>query len=451
MYKANNYLKLILLTVILLNGVLSCTPFQRETKLPNVVILFVDDLGYYDLGFRNPNYHTPNIDQLAKESLVFTNAYVPSPTCSPSRAALYTGKHPASIEFYRHCTSPNEEYNMWDTDVAKLPSRNWLPHEHITYAEVLKEKGYTTHFYGKWHLGPEKYGPQTQGFDDVYSNPHAGHPKSYYPPYFPDGKFSEEVEKDKYLTDFFTDKAVDLIKSGEKEKPFLLQLSYQNVHAPNIGKKEFLELYKERGFEGKLIEYGAQVSAVDQSVGRIMNAIKETGIEDNTIVLFASDQGSLYPNMPLRGTKQVGTALYEGAAKIPFIVKWPGITKAGDKTETHVQTTDIFPTLVEIIGENPDSFEGLEGKSLVNIIKNNQPLNREALYFYRSYDGQYASVLRNDNWKLIAYRDGHYELFKVDQDISEENDKVQDQPEIVKELSQLLEKWEKKYGILQKP
>lgn len=435
-----------LLMIISIVGFKSNSTQETEYK-PNIVVLFVDDLGYYDLGFRNPDYYTPNIDKFASESLIFTEAYVPSPTCSPSRAGLYTGKHPASIEFYRHCTSPNEEYNMWDTDVAQLPSRNWLPHEHITYAEVLKERGYSTHFYGKWHLGPDAYGPQTQGFDEVYSNPHAGHPKSYYPPYFPDGKFSDEVEEDKYLTDFFTDKAVDLIKSGNKAKPFLLQLSYQNVHAPNVGKKEFLDLYKQKGFEGNLIEYGAQVSAVDQSVGRILDAIRDAAIEDNTIVLFASDQGSLFPNTPLRGTKQVGTALYEGAAKIPFIVKWPGITKAGDNDKTQIQTTDIFPTLLEIVGEKPDDFEGLEGKSLVNVIKNKQPLTREALYFYRSYDSQYASVLRSDNYKLIAYRNGEYELYKVDEDISEENNLVKTKPDVVNELAELLFNWESKYGL----
>lgn len=433
---------------ILLAGILSCTQLQETKTQPNIVVLFVDDLGYYDLGFRNPKYHTPNIDQLAQESLTFTNAYVPSPTCSPSRAGLYTGKHPASIEFYRHCTSPEEEYNMWDTDMAKMPSRNWLPHEHITYAEVLKEKGYSTHFYGKWHLGPEPYGPQSQGFDEMYCNPHSGHPKSYYPKYFNDGKFSNEVENEKYLTDFFTDKAVGLIKSRAKGKPFLMQLSYHNVHTPNIGKKEFLDLYKQRGFEGRLINYGAQVSAVDESVGRILTALKEAGIEENTIVMFTSDQGSFFPNLPLRGTKMVGTALYEGAAKVPFLFKWPGVTKAGSSKEMHVQTTDVFPTLVEIAGVNPSGFEGLEGKSLVNTMKHNQPLNREALYFYRSYDGQYASVLRNDNWKLIAYRDGHYELFKVDEDISEENDLTKEKPELVKELASLLKGWETKNGIL---
>ena len=422
---------------------------SENDKKPNIVILFVDDLGYYDVGFRNPKFYTPNIDQLATESLTFSEAYVPSPTCSPSRAGLYTGKHPASIEFYRHCASSDKEYHMWDGDVAQLPSRNWLPLEHITYAEALKVVGYKTFFCGKWHLGAEEYGPQKQGFDCVYTNAHAGHPKSYYPPYYHDGKFSDEVDKDKYLTDFFTDKAVDFIQSYSEDKPFLLQFSYQNVHAPNVGKKEFLQLYQERGFEGVYVQYGAQVSAVDQSVGRIMKAINDAGIEDNTIVLFLSDQGYLYPNTPLRGTKHQGTALYEGAAKIPFLFKWPGVTKAGTTNEMHIQTTDVFPTLIQIGGDDPSIYKGLEGMSLYSILSDNHVIKREALYFYRSYDGQYASVLREDKWKLIAYRDGHYELFKVDTDISEEHDLSEEKPKIVKELSVLLQEWEMKNGILQ--
>ena len=423
---------------------------SHESSLhPNIIVLFVDDLGYYDVGFRNPRFYTPNIDQLAEESLIFSEAYVPSPTCSPSRAGLYTGKHPASIEFYRHCASPDQEYHMWDGDVANLPSRNWLPLEHVTYAEALKEKGYSTFFCGKWHLGPDEFGPQNQGFDQVYTKAHAGHPKSYYPPYYHDEKFANEVVKNKYLTDFFTDKAVDFIQSYSEKNPFLLQLSYQNVHAPNVGKKEFLKLYKERGFEGRMIQYGAQVSAVDQSVGRIVKALNDAGIDDNTIVLFLSDQGSLYPNTPLRGTKHVGTALYEGAAKIPFLFKWPGVTKAGITHKMHVQTTDVFPTLIQIAGGNPIEFKGLEGVSLYHTLKNSTPIDREALYFYRSYDGQYASVLREDSWKLIAYRDGHYELFRVDSDVSEANDLSEEKPGIVKELSMMLRQWELKNNILQ--
>jgi len=181
-------------------------------------------------------------------------------------------------------------------------------------------------------------------------------------------------------------------------------------------------------------------------VGRIQEAIKASGLENNTIVIFVSDQGSLYPNTPLRGTKQVGTALYEGSAKIPFLIKWPEVIKSSAFSDEHVQTLDIFPTLLNIIdGDIKEHKYNLDGISLLDIIKsNNAKIDREALYFYRSYDGQYASVLRKDNWKLIAYRDVHYELFKVDEDISETNDVSESHPEIVKNLSKMLHDWEAK-------
>jgi len=424
----------------------SCQNNDKPKDLPNIVILFVDDLGYYDIGFRNQDYYTPNIDQLAKESMVFNNAYVPSPTCSPSRVALYTGKHPASIEFYRHCLSDDSEYNMWDTDDARLPSRNWLPLEETTYAEVLKQKGYSTFFCGKWHLGGDQYGPQKQGFDEVWTNASSGAPKNYYPIYFSSNKYADEAKKDEYLTDFYTDKAIDFIKS-EHEKPFLLQFSYHNVHTPNIGKKEYLGMYRKKGFEGKMVEFGAQVSAVDESVGKIQEAIKASGLEENTIIVFVSDQGSLYPNTPLRGTKEVGTALYEGSAKIPFLIKWPDVVIPGSKSDAHVSTLDIFPTLMSITGKDPKTLKNrLDGLSLLKLLNHSDTeINRDALYFYRSYDGQYASILRDDNWKLIAYRDGHYELFKVDEDISETNDVSVSHPKIVKNLLKMLHKWEAKY------
>ncbi|MEJ7828751.1 MAG: sulfatase-like hydrolase/transferase, partial [Segetibacter sp.] len=205
---------------------------NASARMPNIVVLFVDDLGYYNMGHRNKEYSTPNIDELAKASLTFTNAYVPSPTCSPSRAALYTGKHPARLKFFRHIynESGNQEFSLLKEDPAQLPSRNWLPLEETLYSEVLKKNGYNTLLVGKWHLGGGKYAPTNQGFDKAYTDPDAGHPKGYYPPYFTKNPINEQIPKDKYLTDFFTDKAVNYLKSYKDNKPFLLQYSYFNVH-----------------------------------------------------------------------------------------------------------------------------------------------------------------------------------------------------------------------------
>lgn len=421
---------------------------RRNTNSnPNFVILFVDDLGYYNVGFRNEKYYTPNIDRLKQQGVTFTNAYVPSPTCSPSRAGLYTGQHPARLQFYRHCLDNGQEYNVQNGDTSLLLSREWLPREVETYAEVVKKKGYNTFFLGKWHLGNEKFGPQKQGFDTAWSNAGAGAVKSYYAPYFQGKGFWNDIPSNQYLTDFYTDKAVEYIQSYQEDQPFLLQFSYHNVHTPNVGRKDFLEMYKEKGFEGKMIEFGAQVSAMDASVGRIMEALEKSGKSNNTVVIFTSDQGSFFPNLPLRGTKQEGTTLYEGGQKVPFIMKWTGVIKEGGEIKSNVQTTDIFPTICEITGSNPKKYKGLEGLSLLSILKDDKPLDRSYIFAFRSYDAQYASVLSKDNWKLIAYRDGRNELYKVDEDISEERNLAESNPQITKTLLEALKNWEKGIGV----
>jgi arylsulfatase A-like enzyme len=441
--------RIYLIMVILL--IAGCgSPVKKPDKFPNIVILFVDDLGYFDVGFRNPRFHTPHIDRLARGGVILENAYVPSPTCSPSRAGLYTGQHPARLEFYRHIPGDGleDEYHAWQGDSSLLLSRNWLPLEVTTYAEVMKGKGYHTFFAGKWHLGNEDFGPALQGFDSVWAKSGAGMPRSYYPPYFNGSGFWNGIPDNQYLTDFYTDKVIDYIRGYDSKEPFLLQFSYHNVHKPSIGRKDFLDIYRERGFEGDLVEYGAQVSAVDASIGRILDALEQSGREGNTLLFLASDQGSFFPNLPLRGTKAVGTTLYEGGQKIPFIVKWPGRIKPAERLSTLVQTSDIFPTLCEVVGEDPDNYEGLEGLSLLGLLTRGEHLEREAIFAFRSYDGQYASVLAADHWKLIAYRDGHYELFKVDEDISEQKDLSGSNPEKVSELSARLDNWLDRTGII---
>jgi arylsulfatase A-like enzyme len=429
----------------------ACGDGQEKTpEQPNIVVLFVDDLGYYDVGFRNSEYHTPNIDQLATEGKVLNNSYVPSPCCSPSRAGLYTGQHPARLEFFRHIPgNVQDEYHAWEGDTSLLLSRNWLPLETVTYAEVVKKNGYNTFFAGKWHLGNDynKFGPGKQGFDIAITqgvNTRRNDPARKYANHY--GQF-DEIPDGQYPTDYYTDKVVEYIETYDSEKPFLVQLSYHDVHTPTVGREDFFQMYREKGFEGELIIYGAQVSAVDESVGRVLDALQRSGMVENTLVILTSDQGSYFPNLPLRGTKAVGTTLYEGGQKVPFIVKWPGRIDEGSYTDVHVQTSDIFPTICQVVNDDPDNYEGLEGLSLLGLLTDGEPLNREAIIAFRSYDAQYASVLRHDNWKIIAYRDGRFELYKVDEDISEENDLAAQHPQIVRELAQMLKAWEQDTGI----
>jgi arylsulfatase A-like enzyme len=438
---------------VMSTGFSGCSKLKElKEKQPNIVVFFVDDLGYNDVGFRNKAFHTPAINQLAKESLEFSNAYIASPTCSPSRSTLLTGKHPARLRMVRHIPGgkqhgfddfhrTDKEYNVWPTDPAQMPSRNWLPLSEVTYAEVLKELGYKTGFVGKWHLGHEPFYPIYQGFDVQEAVSNLGHPYSYYPPYFNRSDKSLKPQDDgRYLTDYLTDKAVDYLRDQTSDQPFLLQVSYYSVHTPHQGRKDLVEKYKKEGWEGRYAHYGAMVSAVDESVGRIRLVLEEQGLADNTLVVFLSDQGGYFTNDPLRGGKTGGMALFEGGAKVPMLVHWPEKIAPGVCSEP-VQSTDLFATFTDLAGGNTDRYPS-DGWSILPLLARPKArLNRPALFFYRSYEERYASVLAGE-WKLIAHRNGQIELFHLKEDPAEEKEVSKDYPHVAKELKEHLSAFE---------
>jgi len=423
---------------------------------PNIVLFFVDDLGWSDLGHRNPVFESPNIDALAKEGLSFEQAYIASPTCSPSRGALLTGKHPARLKLVRHIPSntkhgfdkfgrTDKPFNLWETDPAQFPSVNWLALEHTKYAEALKKQGYYNLFIGKWHLGHEEYHPIHQGFDRQIGTSNTGHPNSYYPPYFKNSDVMAD-EKERYLTDRLTDEAINFIEQYNRNQPFMLSFWYYSVHSPHQGWKDWVKHFEAKGLTGRYANYAAMVKSVDESVGRVRNALKKKGIEKDTIVIFLSDQGGYFENPPFHGGKRNDT-LYEGGARVPFIFHWPGVTQPETKNNSVVQSTDLFPTLVDIAGGDLSQFKDLDGISLLTIIKKNITLKRdEPIYGYRAYEDLYVSV-RHQDWKLLAYRSGVLKLYDVAQDIKEEKDLAKAHPDKVKELTAKLIAWEKEMGV----
>ncbi|WP_182871399.1 sulfatase [Rhodopirellula sp. JC639] len=448
----------------ILLGTMIATLFLSQAAFgndrPNIVLFFVDDLGWNNLGYRNPDlFGTPNIDRLAKEGMDFHQCYVASPTCSPSRATLLTGKHPVRLKIVRHIpVGPKHpdfdefgrtdvEFNLWETDPAQFPCRNWLPLDEVTYAEALRDEGYYNLFVGKWHLGHEPYHPIHQGFDKQIGTSNYGHPKGYYPPFTAHGEVFPEAREDEYLTDKLTDQTVAFVQSYQRDQPFMISLWYYNVHSPNIGRKDLKQKTAGKaGLEGKLADYAAQVAAVDESVGRVLDAIKQRGIEDNTLILFTSDQGSLFEWAPYRGCKRSDT-LCEGGARVPLIVRWPGVVTPGCTNDSVVQTTDLFPTLVEVAGGDPESFEDLDGVSLLPVLKSNQNLDRgEPIFGYRAYEDQYVSV-REGDWKLIGYRSGKLSLYNVAQDRSEQQSLVERHPAKAKTLVEKLKRWETEMGV----
>lgn len=427
----------------------------KEKPKPNIVLFFVDDLGWSDLGFRNPVFESPNIDKLAQAGLSFEQAYIPTPTCSPSRATLYTGKHPARLQLVRHIPEGKEkgftdlntssnEFNLLKTDPAQFPSRNWLPLEHITYAEALKELGYFNLFVGKWHLGNESYYPEKQGFDKQIGVSNFGHPKSYYPPYFKQDSIFPD-DKGRYLTDKLTDEAVDFISNYKNTAPFMLTFSYYAVHSPHNGRKDLVDYFEAKGLKGNFAQYAAMVKSTDESVGRVIQAIKDAGKEKETIFIFLSDQGGFFENQPFRGGKMSET-LFEGGARVPFFFYWDGVTTPNSKNNEAVQSLDLFPTLVEIAGGNSAKYPDLDGASLLSSVTQKCSLKKRTLFSYRAYEDLYASV-RDGDWKLLAYRSGKTELFNIAKDWKEQSNLSQTNPKIEAKLKKKLMHWEKEMDV----
>ncbi|VGO15757.1 Arylsulfatase [Pontiella desulfatans] len=449
-------------TTILLSLLLVAAGYAGSRPVepqPNIVLLFVDDWGWADMGCRQPDvFETPNIDKLVGEGVDFRQAYIACPTCSPSRSTLVTGKHPARLEIVRHIPTGSrqhpefdqfgrteQEYSLWEKDPAQFPVKNWLPLEHTTYAEALKELGYYNLFVGKWHLGHEPYHPDKQGWDKQIGTGNFGHPHGYNPPYFKNSDVYKD-EKEQYLTDKLTDETVEFIEGYDKEQPFMVSLWYYTVHGPFDGRADYVEHFKAKGLEGPYAHYAAMVKSLDESVGRVRQALEKKGIADETIIILLSDQGGAFDNPPFHGGKKSDT-LYEGGARVPFVFNWPGVAQPGAVNHSIVQSTDLFPTLVEIAGGDPSKFNDLDGISLVGTIRNNSELKRpEPIVGYRAYEDLYASV-REGDWKLLAYRSGALKLYNIAQDKGETNDVAQANPEKVAELKAFLVGWEKEMGV----
>ena len=294
-------------------------------------------------------------------------------------------------------------------------------------------------------MGSEDYHPVKQGFDQQVGTSNAGHPKSYYPPYFKNSDVLAD-EKERYLTDKLTDETVSFIKNYDRDEPFMVSFWYYSVHAPHQGRKDYVEHFESKGLEGKDANYAAMVKSVDDSIGRVRSAVAEKGLNKETIIVFTSDQGSWFENPPYRGCKRIDT-LGEGGARVPFFVNWPGVTKAGAKNQSIIQTTDLFPTFVEIAGGDPANYEDLDGVSLVSTLKENSILNRgKPLFAYRAYQDLYASV-RDGPWKLLACRSGKLNLYNVENDRYEQKDLAETKPEMVAELVKKLVAWEKEMGV----
>ena len=419
---------------------------------PNVVIIFVDDMGYADIGsYGATAYTTPHLDKMAEEGVRFTDFYVSQPVCSASRASLLTGNYANRIGIHG-ALSPNNTNGIHDDEV--------------TLGELFKSKGYATAMYGKWHLGHHpQFLPTRHGFDDYYGIPYSNdmwpgdpqNPKSWVdlPTIEGEEPVGYNTDQSRFTTDF-TNRAVEFIEQNVAQAtPFFVYLAHPMPHVP-------LSVSEERTGNSGAGLFGDVIKEIDWSVGRVLEAIKEAGVENNTLVIFASDNGPWlsFGNHagsaePLREGK--GTA-FDGGVRVPFIAWWPGIIPEGTEVSTPAMTIDIFPTMAGLIDAELPAHT-IDGKSIWSLITGEESVSpQEAYYFY--YRRNELHAIRSGKWKLHfphTYRtmngrelgkdgiQGKYdysaeiglELFDLEKDIGESTDLSGQFPDVVERLSRL--------------
>ena len=425
-------------------------------KRPNIILLFIDDMGWRDVGFMGSEYYeTPNIDRLASQGMVFTNAYSNAPNCAPSRACLLSGQYTPRHGVYTVGTSSRGKSKL--RKLIPIENTTVLDSNIVTIAEALKPAGYISASIGKWHLGDDpQSGPIAQSFDVNVGGYSAGHPQNgYFVPYknprLPDGPPGE------YLTDRLTNEALNFIESG-KDRPFFLYLPHYAVHTPLQAKEELIEKYRNKpGSNGQNNpKYAAMIESTDQGVGRIMNKLDELGLTEDTIIFFFSDNGgvrTITSNQPLRGGKGM---LYEGGIREPMAVRWPGVVEPGTTCDTPVIGVDLFPTILEMAGVPIPKDKLLDGVSILPLLRGQGNLQREAIFWHFPaylqgkaegardpyFRTRPAGAVRAGDFKLIEYfEDGVLELYNLADDISEQNNLADVMPKKAAELHQLMLAW----------
>jgi arylsulfatase A-like enzyme len=456
-----------IIACVLMIGMLCLVDIVSAQRKPNVIFFLVDDLGSGEVGSYGSKFHeTPNIDALAAQGMKFTTAYSPSTLCSPSRAALMTGRSPARL----HLTDwiPGQEQINRKSLVPDW--KTYMDKERVLLPEAMKEQGYATFFAGKWHLIPrptpkdrernnkeqlaainamyEEHLPENNGFDENYGGAHQANQGGnyFYPKYQNFHNMKGMGSPDKVLTDVLTDCAVDFIERKKKE-PFFLELSYYAVHGPLTGKPEYVEKYKRKLADNPNADYymknpnkAAMLQSVDESVGRLVAKLKEIGQLENTLIIFTSDNGSDGDHYvaDFRGNK--GTP-YEGGTRVPLIVTGPGIKKGISDVPTIGM--DIYPTILSYIKAPLKPNEHLDGVDIMPVLSGRGTIADRPLYWhYPHYDKTtpFSTAIIGDS-KVIRYADdGKIELYQLKDDVMEKNDLSVKNPEKAKKMEEEMTK-----------
>ncbi len=470
---------------ILFLALLSCIALSaEEARKPNVIFILADDLGAHDLGcFGSTYYETPNIDRLSQRGARFTQAYAASPLCSPTRSSIMVGQYPARTGITAPVCHINPIYLTKElvkdgpkSRVLVANSVSRLKTEYFTLAEALKEAGYATAHFGKWHLGhnlkpADHYEPMDQGFDfDFPHTPNAAGPGGgYLAPwkFIKDPTITDDVGM--HIEDRMSKEAAKYI-TAHKDKPFYVNYWAFSVHSPWNARPDYIEHFKAKA-DSKNPQhnalYAAMVKSLDDGVGRIVQAIDDAGIADNTIIVFYSDNGGYaYPpkktdpdgyadipatsNLPLRSGK---ASLYEGGTREPFILVWPGKVKKETTNDMLFQSTDFYPTLLTMTGLKPHADIKLDGHDQSQAFLG-APSPRDRVFCHFPHgsenqsehmDGLYpGTYVRKGDWKLIRFyarnEDGsdRLELYDLKNDLGEKQNLAKEKPELTAELNGLI-------------
>ena len=462
-------------TAILAGIILSaCTGAKKnmDKSPPNFIFVMVDDLGWSDLSYNgSKTYESPNVDKLASQGMVFSDFYSGGPVCSPTRASILTGKYTARTGITTYLLSSERD--------AEYVTPH-LPLEEFTIAEALKEQNYATGYFGKWHLGyAEEHWAANQGFDTAIGGmdlPWAwemahpgvdapdidrarGHTRFFSPHHL---TFMENGPEGEYLTDRLTNETIRFIREN-RNKPFFAFLSFHTVHTPLQAKEEVVKKYAAKihsiGLDTLTEEnpaekqyqnnpnYAAMVLHMDENVGRLMDAIADMGLEENTVFIFTSDnggKGSVTSNLPLKGMKH---NLDEGGIRIPTIVRWTGEIEAGSKCSIPMITNDFYPTLLDLADAPLRPEQHMDAISFKDVLLGiKTEVDREAIYWHYPHSRMEGAIRKGDFKLIYYYKTGEIRLYNLKSDIGETNDLSLQYPEIEAEMLAMLKKWLKDVG-----
>lgn len=441
-----------------------CLMAADEPRKPNIVFILADDMGWTDLSVQGSKfYSSPHIDALAAQGIRFTDAYTCGPNCQPTRAALLSGQYGPRTGVYT--VGSIERFDWRTRPLRPVDNVEKLPLDKITLAQALKQAGYATGMFGKWHLGEdERHHPKQRGFDEAVVSMGRHYDFATHP--------RQDVPKGAYLADWLTERAEDFIQR-HKDRPFFLYLPHFGVHAPLEAKAELVAKFKDRAPDGGHTKpvYAAMIASVDESVGRVLAKLKSLGLDENTLVIFSSDNGGvggyvelgavregITSNLPLRGGKGM---LYEGGVRVPCMARWPGVIPAGKTCATPIISVDFYPTFLEAAGAAPPKDYVLDGRSLLPLLKGSAGLrasgeepapDRALFWHFPGYLGQGAGAwrtapagaVRHGDWKLLEFfEDGKLELYNLAQDPGQKQDLAAREPERVKQLHAELQAWRK--------